>query len=54
MTRLKEYDLAIKPVHTIKGHGLYRLSPKGVDVQEEEEDIANSEQEIEIEMYNVE
>lgn len=26
MTGLQEYDLEIKPIHTIKGHSLYRLT----------------------------
>lgn len=42
MTRLQEYDIGIKPVHTIKGHGICRLA----------EELVGWEQEID--MYNVE
>lgn len=52
MIGLQEYDLDIKPVHTIKGHGLYRLIAKAVHAQEEEEEITGWEQEIK--MYDVE
>jgi len=39
ITGLQEYDLDIKPVHTIKGHGLYRLLPEAVHAQEEKEEL---------------
>jgi len=48
MTVLQEYDLEIKPVHTIKGHGLCRLVAEAINVKEEEEDLSGWEQEIEI------
>jgi len=52
MTGLQEYDLDIKLVHTVKGHGLCRLAAEVVHAQEEEEDLVGWEQEIE--MYDVE
>jgi len=52
MSKLQEYDLEIKPVHTIKGHGICRLVTKSINIKEEEEDISEWEQEID--MYNVE
>lgn len=37
MTGLQEYDLEIKLVHTIKGHGLCRLAIEAINKKEEEE-----------------
>lgn len=51
MTGLQEYDLEIKPVHKIKGHGLCRLVAKAVHALENEEELAGWEQEIE--MYDI-
>jgi len=31
VTCLQEYDLEFKPIHTIKGHGLYKLVAKARD-----------------------
>lgn len=39
MTGLQEYDLDIKPVHNIKGHGFCNLAVEAVNTQEEEEDL---------------
>lgn len=52
MTRLQEYYLDIKLVHTIKGHGLCKLETKAVKTKEEEEELIGWEKEIK--MYNVE
>ena len=52
MTGLQEYDPNIKPFHTIKGHGIFKLALEAVHSQEEEEDLIG--QEHELEMYNVE
>lgn len=52
MAGLQEYDLDIKPVHTINGHGLCRLVAEAVHAQEEEEELTSWEQEIDL--YNVE
>lgn len=51
MTRTKEYDVDIKPIHIIKGQGICRLAAEEVHAQQEEE-LAGWEQEIE--MYNIE
>jgi len=51
MTGLQEYDLDINLVHTVKGHGLYRLSTEVVHAQEEEQELVGWEKEIE--MYDV-
>lgn len=51
MTKLQEYDLEIKPVHIIKGHGLSQLVVEAVNLKEEEEELVGWEQEIE--MYNI-
>lgn len=48
MTRLQEYDIDVKPVHTIKGHGISKLVEKAVHAQEEEEELAGWQQEIEM------
>lgn len=48
MTSLQEYDLEIKPMHTIKGHGLCRLVAKVVHALENEEELADWEQQIEM------
>lgn len=37
MIGLQEYDLDIKPVHTVKGRGLYRLAAEAIHAQEEED-----------------
>lgn len=50
-TSLKEYDFDINPVHTVKGHGLYRLAAEVVHAHEEKEELTNWEQEIV--MYDV-
>lgn len=50
MTGLQEYDLEFKPVHTIKGHGIFWIAAEAVDVKEE----YLSSLDHEIEMYNVE
>jgi len=52
MTGSQEYDLEIKPFHTIKGHGLFQLAVEVVNVKEEEEELSGWEKEIE--MYNIE
>lgn len=44
MIGLQEYDLDIKVVHTIKGHGIWKLAMEAVHAQEEEEDIVFWEQ----------
>ena len=49
VTSLQGYDLEFKPVHTIKGHGLCRLTAKAIDSPEEE----SSRWEQDIEMYNI-
>eukprot|EP00253_Pinus_taeda_P028901 PITA_28901 len=45
---LQEYDLKIKPVHTIKGYGLYRLAAEVVHASESKEELVGWEQEIEM------
>jgi len=46
MTGLQEYDVNIKPFHTIKGHGLCKLVAEVQHAQEEEEELVTWEQEI--------
>lgn len=41
MTGLQEYDLEIKPINTIKGHGMCRLAAKVVHGPESEEELAD-------------
>jgi len=52
MTGLKDYDLDIKLVDTVKGHGLCRLAAKAIHAREEEEELVGWDQEIK--MYDVE
>ena len=40
MTGLQEYDLEIKPVHTINVHSIYQLVAEVVNAKEEEEDLS--------------
>jgi len=51
MTSLLEYDLEIKPVHMIKGHGLCRLVVELVHASENKEYLTGWEHEIE--MYDI-
>jgi len=51
MVDLQEYDLEIKPLHAIKGHGLYILAAEVVHTVENEEELTSWEQEIE--MYDI-
>jgi len=51
MTGMQEYDIEIKPVHTIKGHGLCRLATEAVHTLESEEELASWENEVE--MYDI-
>lgn len=51
MIGLQEYDLVIKVVHAVKGHGLCRFVAEAVHAQEEEQELAGWEQEIK--MYDV-
>jgi len=52
MTELQENDLDIKPVHTINGHGLWKLVGEEFNEKEEEEVFIGWEQDID--MYNIE
>lgn len=52
MKDLQEYDLNIKPAHSVKGHGLCKLTTEVVHAHEEEQELIGWEQEIE--MYDVE
>ena len=52
MTRLQEYGCDIKPVDTIKGDNLYKLTAEEVHEQAEEEKVIRWEKQIN--MYNVE
>lgn len=51
MIGLQEYDLEIKPVHMVKGHGLSRLAAKALHALEGEEELSDWEQEVE--MYDI-
>lgn len=52
MTRLQEYNLDIKLVHTIKALGLCKLEIEAINPQVEEKELTAWEQEIK--MYNIE
>ena len=41
MTGLQEYDIEIKPVHTIKGHGLCKLAAEVVHTPESGEELTD-------------
>jgi len=54
MTSLQEYDLEFKPSHTVKGHGLCKLTAEAADHQNMESDrliLETEGWEHEIEMY---
>ena len=48
MMGLREYDLEVKPVHMIKGHGLCRLVAEVVHAKDSEGELAGWEKEIEM------
>lgn len=41
MTGLQEYDLEVKLVHTIKGHGLYKLEAEAIHALKNEEELSS-------------
>jgi len=51
MRGFQEYDLEIKLVHMIKGHGLCRLATEAMHAPKNEEELTGWEQEIE--MYDI-
>jgi len=39
MTCLEEYDIEIKPIHMIKGHGICRLAAEAIHASDIEEEV---------------